>query len=778
MRAILLAGGLSLIFTLLGTRVAIRVLVAKGYGQLIRDDGPTTHHTKRGTPTMGGLVIIISVVLAYFVRQADHPGRAVLVGAAAAVPVRRARASSASSTTTSRSPSSAASACAARPRWPARPSSRWSSRSLALTCPDDRGQTPASPAISFIRDFDGWALPGRRGRAADPGDDRRRQQRGEPHRRPRRPGHRRLDDGVRRLHAGQHLAEQPVVRAQPRAHKCYEVRDPLDLAVVAAALTGACFGFLWWNASPAKIFMGDTGSLSLGGALAGLAILTRTEFLLAILGGLFVDHHDVGDPAGRLLQAHRGQTDLPDGAAAAPLRAQGLGRDHRRDPVLDHHRPLRRRRARASSTPSGSPGVHRAPEAPAGRRLGRRSDSWAGVRAVVVGHRRLRLRRRRQPAAPRRHVTVLGRVGQRRAAGEGRRCSRCSAPTVRLGAGATATLPDDVDLVVTSPGLAADRAAARRRRPSAASRSGARSSWPGGCATPSTPAPWLCVTGTNGKTTTVQMLDAILRAAGLRSVACGNVGLPIVEAVMDPEPYDVLRRRAVQLPAALHVARCRAHVRRGAQRRRGPPRLVHGPTDGRLRRRQGPDLRAACSAPASTTSPTRSPSSWSARPTSSRAPAPSASPSARPAVGMVGLVDDVLADRAFVEERRAPAPPSCATVADLASPAPHFVANALAAAALARVARRAAGRGPRRAAGLPARRAPHRRGRPTVGERALRRRLQGHQPARRRSPRCRPTTPSSGSPAGWPRARRFDDLVAARARPAARASCCSAGTAR
>jgi phospho-N-acetylmuramoyl-pentapeptide-transferase len=69
---------------------------------------------------------------------------------------------------------------------------------------------------------------------------------------------------------------------------CYEVRDPLDLAVVAAAITGACFGFLWWNASPAAIFMGDTGSLALGGALAGLAILTRTELLLIILGGLFV----------------------------------------------------------------------------------------------------------------------------------------------------------------------------------------------------------------------------------------------------------------------------------------------------------------------------------------------------------------------------------------------------------------------------------------------------------------------------------------------------------
>lgn len=69
---------------------------------------------------------------------------------------------------------------------------------------------------------------------------------------------------------------------------CYEVRDPLDLAIVASALMGACLGFLWWNTSPAKIFMGDTGSLALGGALAGLAICSRTELLLALLGGLFV----------------------------------------------------------------------------------------------------------------------------------------------------------------------------------------------------------------------------------------------------------------------------------------------------------------------------------------------------------------------------------------------------------------------------------------------------------------------------------------------------------
>jgi phospho-N-acetylmuramoyl-pentapeptide-transferase len=69
---------------------------------------------------------------------------------------------------------------------------------------------------------------------------------------------------------------------------CYAVRDPLDLAVVAAAVLGACFGFLWWNAPPARIFMGDTGSLALGGVLAGLAVCTKTQLLLVVLGGLFV----------------------------------------------------------------------------------------------------------------------------------------------------------------------------------------------------------------------------------------------------------------------------------------------------------------------------------------------------------------------------------------------------------------------------------------------------------------------------------------------------------
>jgi UDP-N-acetylmuramoylalanine--D-glutamate ligase len=89
------------------------------------------------------------------------------------------------------------------------------------------------------------------------------------------------------------------------------------------------------------------------------------------------------------------------------------------------------------------------------------------------------------------------------------------------------------------------------------------------------PAPWLTVTGTNGKTTTVNMLASMLRAAGLRATAAGNVGTPILEAVLHPEPYDVI---AVEFPAALvglgRTARVRLPQRR--PRPRGLARLLRG----------------------------------------------------------------------------------------------------------------------------------------------------------------------------------------------------------
>jgi phospho-N-acetylmuramoyl-pentapeptide-transferase len=286
MRAILLAGGLSLIFTLLGTRLAIRVLVAKGYGQLIRDDGPTTHHTKRGTPTMGGLVIILSVLFSYALAKLitqDAPSWSgllllfLLVGLGTVgflddyIKVAKQR----SLGLRSKAKMAGQTLVAVVFGW------------LALTHPDSRGNTPASRAISFTRDMERWTLPAfiviililvmiaGASNAVN------------------------LTDGLDGLATGAstmvfgaytlvNIWQNNQSCALSPGTKCYDVRDPLDIAVIAAALTGACFGFLWWNASPAKIFMGDTGSLSLGGALAGLAILTRTEFLLAILGGLFV----------------------------------------------------------------------------------------------------------------------------------------------------------------------------------------------------------------------------------------------------------------------------------------------------------------------------------------------------------------------------------------------------------------------------------------------------------------------------------------------------------
>lgn len=73
-----------------------------------------------------------------------------------------------------------------------------------------------------------------------------------------------------------------------RNPEIYDVAHALDLAVISVSMLGACIGFLWWNAAPAQIFMGDTGSLAIGTGLACLALSTNTHLLLPLLGGLFV----------------------------------------------------------------------------------------------------------------------------------------------------------------------------------------------------------------------------------------------------------------------------------------------------------------------------------------------------------------------------------------------------------------------------------------------------------------------------------------------------------
>ena len=108
-----------------------------------------------------------------------------------------------------------------------------------------------------------------------------------------------------------------------------------ELAVLCGAVLGAGLGFLWFNAPPASIFMGDTGSLALGGMLGAIAVAVKHEIVLAVIGGLVRAGSGFGDRAGGVVQAHR-QARVPDGAAASSFRAEGLDRTAGRDPVLDH----------------------------------------------------------------------------------------------------------------------------------------------------------------------------------------------------------------------------------------------------------------------------------------------------------------------------------------------------------------------------------------------------------------------------------------------------------
>jgi len=287
-RAVLFAAAVALFVSLLGTPLAIRLFVRRGYGQLIRDDGPTSHHIKRGTPTMGGAVIIIAALIGYALAKLvtlNAPtasgllvlflmtGLGVVGFIDDFIKISKQRSLG----------------LRAKAKLAGQTLVAVTFAVLALQFKDNRGLSPASTHLSFIRDtglalgpvlfviFAYLMIAGMSNGVN-------------------------LTDGLDGLATGTSVmvfasyilvgvwqfGQSCALATGVLASKCYDVRDPLDLAVVAAALMGACFGFLWWNASPARIFMGDTGSLALGGALAGLAIVTRTELLLALLGGLFV----------------------------------------------------------------------------------------------------------------------------------------------------------------------------------------------------------------------------------------------------------------------------------------------------------------------------------------------------------------------------------------------------------------------------------------------------------------------------------------------------------
>ncbi|MHA6668281.1 phospho-N-acetylmuramoyl-pentapeptide-transferase [Homoserinimonas sp. A447] len=299
MIVLLAAGGFSLILSMLLTPLFARLFRRMNLGQFFRADTPTTHVVKRGTPSMGGVVFILAAIAGYFLakllgqetptasallvilmmvglgmvgfiddymkvhRQNSlglHPlGKivgTVIVGIVFAV--------------------------------------------IGINVRDINGQAPVSYAVSLVRDIPWldflvifgpivgvaavivWIVIITTGVSNAVN----------------------LTDGLDGLAAGASIFAigsyviigfwqnaQSCFSLRPipiDVNKCYEVSSPLELAVIASAIVGALIGFLWWNTSPAQIMMGDTGAFGLGGALAALAILSRTELLLVFIGGLFV----------------------------------------------------------------------------------------------------------------------------------------------------------------------------------------------------------------------------------------------------------------------------------------------------------------------------------------------------------------------------------------------------------------------------------------------------------------------------------------------------------
>ena len=294
MLAILISGAFGFIGTLIGTPLLIRILVRREYGQFIRQDGPTSHQTKRGTPTMGGLIIILASILGYgmgnlLTGRMPNASGVLLLSLMAGLgfigflddfaKIRQKQ--SLGLTPWMKVVGQAVIGIAFAV--------------LVLQFRNGDNRTPATTRISTVRDtsidlavwgavvglilFVIWAnfLITAWSNAVN------------------------LTDGLDGLAAGASMiafaaytiitlwqANQACQGVLGAAPGCYDVRDPRDLAIVCAAIVGACFGFLWWNTSPAQIFMGDTGSLALGGAFAGLSILTHTEFLALLIGGLFL----------------------------------------------------------------------------------------------------------------------------------------------------------------------------------------------------------------------------------------------------------------------------------------------------------------------------------------------------------------------------------------------------------------------------------------------------------------------------------------------------------
>jgi phospho-N-acetylmuramoyl-pentapeptide-transferase len=278
--ALLMAGGLGLAVSLVGTRFLIETLRRLGIGQPIREEGPQGHQTKAGTPTMGGLAIVAGAVVGYTVAHLrdrvvyTRTGMLVLALVVAAgivgflddwIKITRARNLGLNKRMKVLGLLVAAVgfgvACVQL-------------TSVHTTLSFTRYDSFADASLLAI-DFGevGWVVWAVLLIMASTNAVN-------------------LTDGLDGLAAGSALfsfAAFTVIGFWAfRNPEIYDVEHALDLAVVSAALLGGCTGFLWWNAHPARIFMGDTGSLAIGAGLAGLALTLNTALLLPVIGALFV----------------------------------------------------------------------------------------------------------------------------------------------------------------------------------------------------------------------------------------------------------------------------------------------------------------------------------------------------------------------------------------------------------------------------------------------------------------------------------------------------------
>ena len=264
MAQVLIGGTAALLICIFLSPKFIDFLRLREFGQHVRDDGPQGHLTKAGTPTMGGVIMFVAIAAPFAILSTWTDWRAIGVFGAAVACALLGFADDYMKIVKRRSLGLRArtSSCCS----PRSPSALWLlARKAGL--PADLHVSRVRRHCASGRLLSGAHLPRRRR------DDERR----EPDRRARRAGRRlRRDrpDGLRRHHLPSAAATGSPARPQ--------------LALLAACLVGACVGFLWFNAFPATIFMGDTGSLGLGGAIAGLAVMTQTEVLLILLGGIFV----------------------------------------------------------------------------------------------------------------------------------------------------------------------------------------------------------------------------------------------------------------------------------------------------------------------------------------------------------------------------------------------------------------------------------------------------------------------------------------------------------